>query len=253
MARAAFPGLRNTPPAKVHRCCTVSNSGAERGAGFPLISEEHGSPGRRRRRTQARHRERRVRLQPPRKSLMGEYSRNVGPNIDAWSDFQPIGVVAGHLFNFPGDGAAVDRTCWPSFAATPSSSLRARPQLHPADRRAVPRSRPAEGRAEHGARRQGKPWTARSRAPGESHQLRRPPPPNTSMPRAPSVAARAGPGRRGRTMRCRCPTPTCNARRVDGCRLRLLRRALHGDLGGGGVSATRWLSADRQLVPQTRR
>ncbi|MFS7066687.1 aldehyde dehydrogenase family protein, partial [Escherichia coli] len=32
----------------------------------------------------------------------GEYSRNVGPNIDAWSDFQPIGVVAGITpFNFP--------------------------------------------------------------------------------------------------------------------------------------------------------
>ncbi|WP_166363121.1 CoA-acylating methylmalonate-semialdehyde dehydrogenase [Pseudomonas akapageensis] len=34
--------------------------------------------------------------------LKGEYSRNVGPNIDAWSDFQPIGVVAGITpFNFP--------------------------------------------------------------------------------------------------------------------------------------------------------
>ena len=34
--------------------------------------------------------------------LKGEYSRNVGPNIDAWSDFQPLGVVAGITpFNFP--------------------------------------------------------------------------------------------------------------------------------------------------------
>jgi malonate-semialdehyde dehydrogenase (acetylating)/methylmalonate-semialdehyde dehydrogenase len=34
--------------------------------------------------------------------LKGEYSRNVGPNIDAWSDFQPVGVVAGITpFNFP--------------------------------------------------------------------------------------------------------------------------------------------------------
>ncbi|MEX5624829.1 aldehyde dehydrogenase family protein, partial [Pseudomonas syringae] len=27
--------------------------------------------------------------------LKGEYSRNVGPNIDAWSEFPPLGVVAG--------------------------------------------------------------------------------------------------------------------------------------------------------------
>lgn len=34
--------------------------------------------------------------------LKGEYSRNVGPNIDAWSDFQPLGVVTGITpFNFP--------------------------------------------------------------------------------------------------------------------------------------------------------
>lgn len=34
--------------------------------------------------------------------LKGEYSKNVGPDIDAWSDFQPLGVVAGITpFNFP--------------------------------------------------------------------------------------------------------------------------------------------------------
>jgi malonate-semialdehyde dehydrogenase (acetylating)/methylmalonate-semialdehyde dehydrogenase len=34
--------------------------------------------------------------------LKGEYSRNVGPGIDSWSDFQPLGVVAGITpFNFP--------------------------------------------------------------------------------------------------------------------------------------------------------
>jgi len=34
--------------------------------------------------------------------LKGEHSKNVGPNIDAWSEFQPIGVVAGITpFNFP--------------------------------------------------------------------------------------------------------------------------------------------------------
>ncbi|WP_338809338.1 CoA-acylating methylmalonate-semialdehyde dehydrogenase [Neisseria leonii] len=34
--------------------------------------------------------------------LKGEYSKNVGPEIDSWSDFQPLGVVAGITpFNFP--------------------------------------------------------------------------------------------------------------------------------------------------------
>jgi len=34
--------------------------------------------------------------------LKGEYTRNVGPGIDSWSEFQPLGVVAGITpFNFP--------------------------------------------------------------------------------------------------------------------------------------------------------
>uniref|UniRef100_UPI0025CFC563 aldehyde dehydrogenase family protein n=1 Tax=uncultured Alteromonas sp. TaxID=179113 RepID=UPI0025CFC563 len=34
--------------------------------------------------------------------LKGEHSKNVGPAIDAWSEFQPLGVVAGITpFNFP--------------------------------------------------------------------------------------------------------------------------------------------------------
>ncbi|EXE88961.1 methylmalonate-semialdehyde dehydrogenase [Acinetobacter baumannii 532279] len=34
--------------------------------------------------------------------LKGEFSKNVGPNIDSWSEFQPLGVVAGITpFNFP--------------------------------------------------------------------------------------------------------------------------------------------------------
>ncbi|MEG2269695.1 MAG: aldehyde dehydrogenase family protein, partial [Acinetobacter sp.] len=32
----------------------------------------------------------------------GEFSKNVGPSIDSWSEFQPLGVVAGITpFNFP--------------------------------------------------------------------------------------------------------------------------------------------------------
>ncbi|MCP4001459.1 MAG: aldehyde dehydrogenase family protein, partial [Gammaproteobacteria bacterium] len=34
--------------------------------------------------------------------LKGEHSKNVGPAIDSWSEFQPLGVVAGITpFNFP--------------------------------------------------------------------------------------------------------------------------------------------------------
>lgn len=34
--------------------------------------------------------------------LKGEFSKNVGPSIDSWSEFQPLGVVAGITpFNFP--------------------------------------------------------------------------------------------------------------------------------------------------------
>ena len=34
--------------------------------------------------------------------LKGEYSKNAGPEIDSWSEFQPLGVIAGITpFNFP--------------------------------------------------------------------------------------------------------------------------------------------------------
>ena len=34
--------------------------------------------------------------------LKGEFSKNVGPSIDCWSEFQPLGIVAGITpFNFP--------------------------------------------------------------------------------------------------------------------------------------------------------
>jgi malonate-semialdehyde dehydrogenase (acetylating)/methylmalonate-semialdehyde dehydrogenase len=43
--------------------------------------------------------------------LKGEYSRHVGPNIDSWSEHQPLGVTAGITpFNFP---AMVPLWMWP--------------------------------------------------------------------------------------------------------------------------------------------
>ena len=41
--------------------------------------------------------------------LKGEHSKNVSPAMDSWSEFQPLGVVAGITpFNFPAIGADVD-------------------------------------------------------------------------------------------------------------------------------------------------
>jgi malonate-semialdehyde dehydrogenase (acetylating) / methylmalonate-semialdehyde dehydrogenase len=47
--------------------------------------------------------------------LKGEHSKNVGPAIDAWSEFQPLGVVAGVTpFNFP---VMVPLWMWPMAVA----------------------------------------------------------------------------------------------------------------------------------------
>ncbi|WP_139313186.1 aldehyde dehydrogenase family protein, partial [Pseudomonas aeruginosa] len=66
--------------------------------------------------------------------LKGEHSKNVGPAIDSWSEFQALGVVAGITpFNFP---IMVPLWMWPMAVAcgntfvlkpserTPSSTLR---------------------------------------------------------------------------------------------------------------------------------
>ncbi|MGH9261582.1 MAG: CoA-acylating methylmalonate-semialdehyde dehydrogenase, partial [Acidimicrobiales bacterium] len=51
--------------------------------------------------------------------LKGEHSRNVGPGIDSWSEFQPLGVTAGITpFNFP---AMVPLWMWPMAVACGNS------------------------------------------------------------------------------------------------------------------------------------
>ncbi len=50
--------------------------------------------------------------------LKGEYSRNVGPNIDAWSDFQPLGVVAGITRSTSRPWCRCGCTRWRSSAVT---------------------------------------------------------------------------------------------------------------------------------------
>ncbi|MDJ0749796.1 MAG: CoA-acylating methylmalonate-semialdehyde dehydrogenase [Woeseiaceae bacterium] len=103
-AQAAFPAWRDTPPAKRARVLfrfkqlLEENADAiaaaitaelgkvhddalgEFGRGLEVVDYACGIP----------------------ELLKGEYSRNVGPDIDSWSEFQPLGVVAGVTpFNFP--------------------------------------------------------------------------------------------------------------------------------------------------------
>ena len=103
-AEAAFPLWRDTPPAKRARIMfrfkqlleehadeiaaaitdehgkVVDDAMGEFGRGVEVVDYACGIP----------------------ELLKGEYSRNVGPGIDSWSDFQPLGVVAGITpFNFP--------------------------------------------------------------------------------------------------------------------------------------------------------
>jgi len=103
-AEAAFPAWRNTPPAKRARIMfrfkqlleehadeivaaitdehgkVLDDAMGEFGRGVEVVDYACGIP----------------------ELLKGEYSRNVGPAIDSWSDHQPLGIVAGITpFNFP--------------------------------------------------------------------------------------------------------------------------------------------------------
>nr|WP_300313036.1 CoA-acylating methylmalonate-semialdehyde dehydrogenase [Halomonas sp.] len=103
-AQAAFPAWRDTPPAKraqvMYRFKALLERDAERLV--QLISEEHGKTledamGELRRGIENVE----YACGVP-ELIKGEYSHNVGPSIDAWSNFQPLGVVAGITpFNFP--------------------------------------------------------------------------------------------------------------------------------------------------------
>ncbi|OLS60090.1 CoA-acylating methylmalonate-semialdehyde dehydrogenase [Pseudomonas putida] len=103
-AQAAFPAWRNTPPAKraqvMFRFKQLLEANEQRIA--QLISEEHGKTLEDAVGELKRGIENVEFASAAPEILKGEYSRNVGPNIDAWSDLQPIGVVAGITpFNFP--------------------------------------------------------------------------------------------------------------------------------------------------------
>lgn len=103
-AQAAFPAWRNTPPSKRARIMFNFKHLLEQHADeiARLIGQEHGK---------IRH-DALGELQRGIENveyacgapelLKGEHSKNTGPGIDSWSEFQPVGVVAGITpFNFP--------------------------------------------------------------------------------------------------------------------------------------------------------
>ncbi|EHK71059.1 methylmalonate-semialdehyde dehydrogenase [Pseudomonas psychrotolerans L19] len=103
-AQTAFPAWRNTPPAKraqvLFRFKQLLESNEERLV--QLISEEHGKTLEDAAGELRRGIENVEYATAAPELLKGEYNRNAGPSIDTWSDFQPLGVVAGVTpFNFP--------------------------------------------------------------------------------------------------------------------------------------------------------
>ncbi len=103
-AKAAFPAWRNTPAGKRAQVMFRFKQLLEQNEAkiSQMISEEHGKTLEDAAGELKRGIENVEYACAAPEILKGEYSRNVGPNIDAWSDFQPLGVVAGITpFNFP--------------------------------------------------------------------------------------------------------------------------------------------------------
>ncbi len=103
-AQAAFPAWRNTPPVKRARIMFKFKQLLEQNADkiTTLIGEEHGKICHDAAGELQRGIENVEYACAAPELLKGEHSKNVGPNIDSWSEFQPLGVVAGITpFNFP--------------------------------------------------------------------------------------------------------------------------------------------------------
>ncbi|MEW6982540.1 CoA-acylating methylmalonate-semialdehyde dehydrogenase [Colwelliaceae bacterium 6471] len=103
-AEAAFPEWRNTPAIKRARVMFRFKELLEQHADtiIKLIGEEHGKISHDAAGELQRGIENVEYACGAPELLKGEHSRNVGPNIDSWSEFQPLGVVAGITpFNFP--------------------------------------------------------------------------------------------------------------------------------------------------------
>jgi malonate-semialdehyde dehydrogenase (acetylating)/methylmalonate-semialdehyde dehydrogenase len=103
-AKAAFPEWRNTPPSKRARVMFRFKELLEQNADTicKLIGQEHGKISHDAAGELQRGIENVEYACGAPELLKGEHSKNVGPNIDSWSEFQPLGVVAGITpFNFP--------------------------------------------------------------------------------------------------------------------------------------------------------
>ena len=103
-AQAAFPEWRNTPPAKRAKIMFRFKQLLEEHADeiVALLTNEHGKVlddvmGEFGRGVEVVDYACGIA-----ELLKGEHTKNVGPKIDSWSEFQPLGVVAGITpFNFP--------------------------------------------------------------------------------------------------------------------------------------------------------
>jgi len=103
-AEAAFPQWRNTPAIKRARVMFRFKELLEKNADTicRLIGEEHGKISHDAAGELQRGIENVEYACGAPELLKGEHSKNVGPDIDCWSEFQPLGVVAGITpFNFP--------------------------------------------------------------------------------------------------------------------------------------------------------
>jgi malonate-semialdehyde dehydrogenase (acetylating)/methylmalonate-semialdehyde dehydrogenase len=103
-AQAAFPAWRNTPVGKraavMFRFKALLEQNADKIC--QMIGEEHGKISHDAAGELQRGIENVEYACGVAELLKGEHSKNVGPNIDSWSEFQPLGVVTGITpFNFP--------------------------------------------------------------------------------------------------------------------------------------------------------
>ena len=103
-AAEAYPGWRQTPPLKRARVMFRFKELLEKHADeiVALLTEEHGKVLDDARGEFLRGVEVVEYACGAPELLKGEHSKNVGPTIDSWSEFQPLGVVVGITpFNFP--------------------------------------------------------------------------------------------------------------------------------------------------------
>ena len=112
-AQAAFPAWRNTPPTKRAQVMNKLKQLLELNADkiCRLITAEHGKVLSDALGELQRGIENVEYASYAPELLKGEHSKNVGPAIDCWSEFQPLGVAVGITpFNFP---AMVPLWMWP--------------------------------------------------------------------------------------------------------------------------------------------